>query len=579
MKSIVLRISYLTGRSIATAYDDRERAEWPPHPARVYAALVATWAESEEREPRERTALEWLAKLAPPKIKASEASSRQVVPHFVPVNDTAVLDAFTRQREKLESQWRAHEEAKMEYQRARDAGDEKQGDKAAKALSKAEKTAASAQKKLQQLLVDDQEAGKQSKAGLEAARAMLPEQRGKQARTFPSVSPAEPQVFLLWEAEESEIELHGPSLEALAARIVRVGHSSSLVACTVVEEAPAPNWEPHEDGKDVLRVPGPGQLLQLEAAFELHREVEPRVLPCRFQRYRQTDQEHKEQAVPTVFDADWIVFRQVRGRRLMLTSCVEVARAMRGALMKYAEAPPTELLSGHLRDGTPSKVPHLAIVPLPFVANRYATGELLGLTLVFPRAGDEAQRTSVLRAIGRWEEARRLDLDDEFVDTPPLDLMLGRAGAISIERVEWGRAPLKTLRAETWSGNERGSYAWVTATPIALDHNPGNLFSRDPERAAEAYSEAERSIATACERIGLPRPRYVQVHPSVPLRGAAKARAFPPFPADPKKHQRVKVHARIEFPVRVQGPVLLGAGRYHGLGLCYPQPNEARVEA
>ena len=58
-----------------------------------------------------------------------------------------------------------------------------------------------------------------------------------------------------------------------------------------------------------------------------------------------------------------------------------------------------------------------------------------------------------------------------------------------------------------------------------------------------------------------------------------KARAYPAFPADPSKHQRVKVHARLEFPMPVAGPVLLGAGRYYGLGLCRPQPEEARIRA
>jgi len=35
------------------------------------------------------------------------------------------------------------------------------------------------------------------------------------------------------------------------------------------------------------------------------------------------------------------------------------------------------------------------------------------------------------------------------------------------------------------------------------------------------------------------------------------------------------VHATIEFPVRVRGPVLLGAGRYFGLGLMRPEKEES----
>ena len=53
-----LAVEFLTGRYVATAFNDRERAEWPPHPARVFSALVAT--HFEEPEPPARAALEWL---------------------------------------------------------------------------------------------------------------------------------------------------------------------------------------------------------------------------------------------------------------------------------------------------------------------------------------------------------------------------------------------------------------------------------------------------------------------------------------------------------------------------------------
>ncbi len=84
MRPFILEVCYLTGRCVATAYHDRERSEWPLPPARLYSALVATWAESEERDPAERAALEWLAGLEAPCIHASGASPRQAVPHFVP---------------------------------------------------------------------------------------------------------------------------------------------------------------------------------------------------------------------------------------------------------------------------------------------------------------------------------------------------------------------------------------------------------------------------------------------------------------------------------------------------------------
>ncbi|MCL6537927.1 MAG: type I-U CRISPR-associated protein Cas5/Cas6 [Acidothermus sp.] len=57
-----------------------ERAEWPPHPARVFCALVAH-AESEE----ERAALRWLENQDPPELEIPEASS-SVLWGYVPTN-------------------------------------------------------------------------------------------------------------------------------------------------------------------------------------------------------------------------------------------------------------------------------------------------------------------------------------------------------------------------------------------------------------------------------------------------------------------------------------------------------------
>lgn len=578
MTALILELRYLTGRSIATAYNDRERAEWPPHPARLFSTLVAAWFDSEEQDSAERAALAWLASLASPCIYASEASHRHVVPHFVPINDVSVLKTFERQREKQGELQRVLERVKAEYERLQPMGDEKAIKKAAQLLAKDEKALGAGRKTLEKLLMEDQQpyaSGTHPGNGLKGAWAMLPEHRGKQPRSFPSVTPEDARVFLRWGAAPAELECHRAALAALASRVVRVGHSASLVTCSVVDDCPTPTWEPSEDGDEVLRVPGPDQVELLQEAFGLHQGIEPRILPCRFQRYARAGKVRETATRSSCFDNDWIVFRQIHGRRMSQTSCAAIARGLRGALMTYATEPLPELLTGHRRDGAPSERPHLAIVPLPFVGHPRASGELLGVALVFPREVDETERQVVLSAIGRWEEESRSRLDDDMVDAPPLQLTLGRAGMIELERIEAGVLSLATLRAATWC---RPSHAWVTVTPIALDRNPGDLFSREPRQAEAACEAAERSIATACERIGLPTPSYVQVHPSVPISGAVKARMYPAFPVDPKKHQRVKVHARVEFSAPVVGPVVLGAGRYHGLGLCVPQPGEVRIE-
>ena len=87
------------------------------------------------------------------------------------------------------------------------------------------------------------------------------------------------------------------------------------------------------------------------------------------------------------------------------------------------------------------------------------------------------------------------------------------------------------------------------------------------ERAA---ANAEATIASACVNIGLPHPTAVWVHRRSLLQGAPAARRFMPFPTEGGGHRRVCVHAEILFDEPVRGPVILGAGRYFGLGLCSP---------
>ena len=76
---LVVRIEYLTGRVVATEYDDRGRAEWPLHPARLFSAMVDAWADMDERSQAERAALEWLERAGPPRLSVLPASRRDGV--------------------------------------------------------------------------------------------------------------------------------------------------------------------------------------------------------------------------------------------------------------------------------------------------------------------------------------------------------------------------------------------------------------------------------------------------------------------------------------------------------------------
>ena len=46
-----IEVNFLTGRFVATCHNDRRQPEWPPHPARLFSALVAAWADADEPDP------------------------------------------------------------------------------------------------------------------------------------------------------------------------------------------------------------------------------------------------------------------------------------------------------------------------------------------------------------------------------------------------------------------------------------------------------------------------------------------------------------------------------------------------
>lgn len=553
---LALVVEFLTGRYVATCYNDRDRSEWPPHPSRLFSALVETWAHDEGTS-EEWAALEWLERQPPPVIQASPASERTVHPTFVPVNDTRTVSEPSRAREKLR-------EAEERLVQARESGSEEAQAKAETALEKARvKLLADSKKEAS----DD----KVTKKGVQAAHRMLPESRLRMSRTFPVMIPTSPRVRFVWgEAPPPEVDA---ALRSISARLIRLGHSSSLVRVCVertLDVAPAAGFsvlEPGQHGEEVVRVPEAGQLQRLVDAHARHRGVEARVLPTGFARYGATTDGSGRDLSASVFGADWMVFERVGGERFPVTRVADVATAFRGAILAHGDEPESSLLSGHSSSGEPSDQPHLAYVPLPYVGSEYARGEILGLAVVAPRSSSTDERRPLSRAVGLWEQASRNQSGELEDETPVLTLTLGRGGVLRLRRVAFGESSRSTLQSGTWC---RPARVWITATPVALDRNPGDLRSDDPGRRQKAFEAAEDTIARACLHVGLPEPEYVEVTRSATLPGGAKPRAFPPFPRADGKPRRVLVNARLVFAEPARGPILLGAGRYFGLGLFRP---------
>ena len=513
-------IRYLNGFVAAAAPDNRERAEWPPHPARVFMALAAAHFQT-GADPAERAALSWLEDLEDgeqrkaPAIVAPDVTHRAAVVQYVPVND--------------------------------DPG--------------------------------------HSTAPLQA----LPLPRARQPRTFARAWLESDTVFLLWPEAEPD-EAARSALVALCSKVSRIGHSSSLVQMWVArrEEFGEPNWVPDDDRATIrLRVAVPGTLEYLEQQFNteavesfatlaaaaadasdkraqrearrsLQREFPngppPQQRPglLMYQGYAPAPSDESDTAQGTVFSPHFVVFglepEETPYRHLDLSCLLAVAQRWRDALLsKGNDASPDvrTVLSGHDAEGAPLRDAHLAFLSLAFVGREHADGHLLGMGLVLPRELSGDHRRDVLRVVGCVRELR-----------------LGPLGVWRIAAQTASRPPV-ALRTDTWTAYPRGATRWATVTPIAFDHHPKS------REKSEQHREVAAMIRECCSRIGLPAPREVVITAVSAHLGAPPAHEFPRLRRKDGS-QRRHSHAILIFDEPVCGPMLLGAGRYRGYGVCRP---------
>lgn len=513
---LALEVEFLTGRYVATAHDDRDGWEWPPHPARLYSAMVAEWGSAEEPSDDERAVLNRLESMAPPSIAASAAVERSVVTHYVPVNDANLTG---------EALWRRSKQVDQELETLRDP---QLADKQRRA---AEKRLAAA-RDVADLVVATSRNGSST----------LPSDRGRQARTYPSVTPDSPVVTYVWpEADLSASEKE--TLDGLLSRLTRLGHSSSLVNCRLTDAQVEPTLVPSARGSVRLRGVCAGQLDALVGEFRMHQGSRPRSLPATTVSYASADEVVEGGPVRSDLAGDWFVVH-LEGPRTLPHRVVAVTTALRGAVLAHAEEH-SETLHGHGADGQPTRRPHVSFLALPDVAHGHGTGRLMGLAAMLPIGCDHRERRALLQALGRWM-------------TNGGRLTVAGGHVLQAELVE---APhLRSLERATWAGP---ALEYASAVPIALPWR-----ARKAGERANEWQLAEEWVADSCEHIGLPRPEWVQVSIAPLLQGTLPASRYPAFRQGATA--RRLVHARLRFPVPVEGPVVLGSGRFLGLGLMRP---------
>lgn len=493
-----LEVEYLTGRAVATDRIQRDFAEWPPHPQRLFSALVAAWAECDLGDDA-RSALEWLEQLPPPELRLGVEFRRDIHPVYVPVNDSRVPTRISQQGF--------------------------------------------------------------SRRQIRSGREVLPDFRNRQERFFPTIVPDDPIVHFVWRHADGA-DSHRVALEKVAAEVTYLGHSSSPVRVAVTDPASIlPTLRPAESGERrvvTLRVPSPGRMRTLIEKYQLSLDVNRRIEPPDGRWVPYTVPCSRRIAPSSHFGRmrDWIVFELRSRQPVPLSKALQLTYTIRRTLLKLADeagALPNELLSGHDDHGSPIDRPHVAIVPLPFVGRRHATGEVKGIAIVLPEEHTAEERRMLLKALNRLHR-----------------IYNGRLFECELVRHTTPSSGIRTLDPETWIGERSPTKSpfWASVTPMIFGHHPGRRFDS---------AKTRRVVSDCCRLIGLPEPRAIYVSGDSKHYGVPLAKAFDTLTVDGKpcwldtsNRKRLRAHVTLEFHEPVTGPIILGAGRYYGMGFCRP---------
>ena len=434
------------------------RGEWPPSPARLFAALVAADGTRQTSRVTDGHELTWLEGLPAPVIHAQSEPWHQVLqPRFVVRNQT----------EKM-----AHHE--------------------------------------------------------------YPARKGALHRSGVRIATGNPLVVYRWDIEPPDTR----TLDSIGRRAARVGYfgaSDSPARVRVSTSMPrgASNevYVPDPNGDTHISVPRPGHVDVLDRMHDVWKERGASVSRSQFPvllhwaAYRSPGCQGITDRGEVVA---WLRLRPaVSGRRVAaLTALFKEAVLTRHQRM---HGEPPAILHGHGCKGSGYDLARY--LALPDVGYSHSRGRIHGLALWLPPGSDRVQR---LKA---WEAV------------VAIDALVGRGINACVDPRGDEKRP--------WAGNPsrwRGpSTTWVTAFPVIHER-----------RGVASLAEAARW----CRHAGLPEPTAFRSLRQPLIPGAVDL--APTEVNRPGRPALPYSHAKFRFAEPIEGPVVVGAGRQRGLGLCVP---------
>jgi CRISPR-associated protein Csb2 len=488
--------------------------EWPPSPARLYHALVAGSAKGRELVEEDCHALAWLESLEAPIIAAPPVRTGQSFRNYVPNNDLDVVD---------------------------------------------------------------------------------PEQIGKiraPKLVRPILFDAEMPLVYFWMFDERSETQNAAHVCQIAERLYQLGRGVDMawawgellaadeVEARLVAHGGALHRPGRGSGGESLGVPVKGSL---ESLVERHKTMRGRFRTIYESKPTRKEPNRRVATGETFVQAPRPRFRQVMydsppARQLFdivgenaawpLDRIVELTERVRNEAarrLKDKRSDEADKIHGAIvgrRDANEAdKSARVRIVPLPSIGHRHADRAIRRILLEIPpncplRADDVEWAFSGLLLVSEHGE------------------IVGEL-AMSTER---------EMLAHYGAGDARPARAWRTITPAALPRRTARRRI-DPERTrieakggterAEEENTAASAVVQALRHAGISaRTSVVRVQREPFAANGARAEAFAPATRFAKEQLW---HAQIEFSEAVRGPLVIGDGRYLGLGLLAPV-KEASLE-
>ena len=376
-----------------------------------------------------------------------------------------------------------------------------------------------------------------------------PARKGALVRPGERIAPRDRHVVFVYRDFNPDVDVLG-AMQRRATRVGYLGCADSPVAITVelVSEPPTgPAFIPDPSGSVMVNTHAKHHVAVWCAAYDAwaERGVNRRRFPAlRHQTAYRSPKIDPDPETDGGRVVSWIRFTNtVHGRRV-----AAVAHTFkRAAYARYKElhgAIPPDWFHGHGLLKSKGEWQLARFLPLPNVDNDYANGRIHGIAVWIPPGVDDTEARRVAEAVR--SVTHLADIGERLVVADQRD------------RRRWVRA---TSRSR-WN---KPSRQWASAFPVVSDrHGPVHLLGAG-------------DVARWCQQAGLPEPIAARVS-RTPLIPGAVDLSQPETARPGHKQTRPWAHVEMFFARKVGGPVVIGAARSYGLGLCAPVEETLRQE-